>query len=96
MKKKIKEIINPTAKPLFRMDPPFSCEVIFQEEMEARRNPWGFPREGRVIYFKAGKFLDLYENLLKIAYFPKMAYQLRSVVLPLTRLIWNLQSRKHL
>jgi D-amino peptidase len=96
LKKKIKEIVNPTAKPLFRMDPPFSCEVIFQEELEARSNPWGFPREGKIIHFKTDKFLDLYENLLKIVYFPKMAYQLRSIVLPLTRLVWKIQSLKHL
>jgi len=96
LKREIREIVNPTAKPLFRMNPPFDCQVIFQKEMEARRNPWGFPREGRVIHFKTDKFLDLYENLLKIAYFPKLAYQLRSVVLPLTRMVRKIQSLKHL
>ena len=96
LKRKVKEIIKPTQKPLFRMHPPFDCQVIFQEEAEARRNPWKFPREGRTLYFETERFLDLYENLLKIAYFPKLAYQLRSLVLPLTRLIWKIHSWKHL
>jgi D-aminopeptidase len=93
--RKVKEIVNPTAKPLFRMQPPFDCRVIFQDEAEARRNPWGFPREGRTIRVEAARFLDLYESLLKIAYFPKVGYRLRSIVLPITRLIWGLQARKH-
>ena len=92
---KIKEIVNPTEQPLFRMQPPFDCQVIFQDEAEARHNPWGFPRNGRTLHVQTSRFLDLYESLLKIAYFPKLAYQFRSVVLPLTRLIWSLQSRKH-
>ncbi len=96
LKAKVKEIVSPVQKPLFRMHPPFDCQVIFQEEAEARRNPWGFPREGRTLLFKTEGFLDLYENLLKIAYFPKLAYQLRSVVLPMTRFIWKIHSWKHL
>ena len=96
LKQKIKEIVNPTEQPLFRMSPPFDCQVIFQDEAEARRNPWGFPRAGRTLQVETARFLDLYESLLKIAYFPKLAYPFRSVVLPLTRLIWKLQSRKHL
>jgi D-amino peptidase len=96
LKAKVREIVNPTQKPLFRMHPLSECRVVFQEEAEARRNPWGFPREGRTLHFEAGRFLDLYENLLKIAYFPKLAYRCRSVVLPLTRLIWKIHSWKHL
>jgi D-amino peptidase len=96
LKRKVKEIIHPAEKPLFRMKPPFSCQVIFQEETEASRNPWKFPREGRIIHFQTDKFLDLYESLLKIAYFPRFAYQLRAVVLPLTRLLWRIQSLKRI
>jgi len=96
LKQKIKEIVDPTEQPLFRMSSPFDCQVIFQDEAEARRNPWGFPRSGRTLQVETARFLDLYESLLKIAYFPKLAYPFRSVVLPLTRLIWKLQSRKHL
>jgi D-amino peptidase len=96
LKGKVKEIARPKEKPLFRMNPPFSCRVIFQEEMEARRNPWGFSREGRTLHFRTDRFSALYENLLKIAYFPKLAYQLRRVVLPLTRWAWKIQSLKHL
>ena len=96
LKQRVKEIVNPTEQPLFRMQPPFDCQVIFQDEAEARRNPWGFPRSGRTLRVEARRFLDLYESLLKIAYFPKLAYQFRSAVLPLTRLVWKIQSRKHL
>jgi D-amino peptidase len=96
LKQRVKEIVNPTEQPLFRMQPPFDCQVIFQDEAEARRNPWGFPRSGRTLRVEAPRFLDLYESLLKIAYFPKLAYQFRSAVLPLTRLVWKIQSRKHL
>ncbi len=96
LRQKIKKIVNPTEQPLFRMQPPFDCQVIFQDEAEARRNPWGFPCAGRTLHVETARFLDLYESLLKIAYFPKLAYQLRSVVMPLTRLIWKIQSRKHL
>jgi D-aminopeptidase len=96
LRNKIKEIRNPAEQPLFRMQPPFDCQVIFQDDAEARRNPWGFPREGRTLQVEAARFPDLYESLLKIAYFPKLAYQFRSLVLPLTRLVWKIQSRKHL
>jgi D-amino peptidase len=97
LKEKVREIKKPESLPLFSMHPPFECRVIFQEETEARRrNPWGFPREGKVISFHSEQFLDLYQNLLKIAYFPKLAYQMRSVVLPLTRLVWKIHSLKHL
>jgi len=97
LKEKIKIISRPESKPLFAMQPPFDCHVIFKEEAEARQmNPWGFSQEGRVINFHAKSFLDLYLNLLKIAYFPKLAYKLRFFVLPLTRLIWKIQSLKHL
>jgi D-amino peptidase len=95
--KKIKEISDPKAMPLFAMKPPFDCQVIFHEEAEARRmNPWRFSQQGETIQFHAEQFLELYQNLLKIAYFPKMAYQLRSIVLPLTRMAWKIQSLKHL
>jgi D-aminopeptidase len=94
---KINEISNPEAIPLFFMKPPFNCQVIFQEEAEARcMNPWGFLQDGRTVSFHAEHFLELYQNLLKIAYFPKVAYQLRSLVLPMTRFIWKIQSLKHL
>jgi hypothetical protein len=59
-------------------------------------NPWGFSQDGKIIRFRAEKFLELYQNLLKIAYFPKLAYQMRSLVLPLMRMIWKIQSLKHL
>ncbi len=83
--------------PLFAMKPPFECQVIFQQETEARRlNAWGFPQEGRVIRFSAPEFLEMYENLLKIAYFPRLAYTLRYLVIPLTRMVWRIQSLRHL
>lgn len=94
---KIKEVSNPKALPLFSLKPPFDCQVIFHEEAEAlRMNPWGFSQKGKTITFHANHFLDLYQNLLKIAYFPKLAYPLRSVLLPLTRVVWKIQSWKHL
>jgi len=97
LREKIYEISNPEAMPLFFMRPPFNCQVIFQEEAEARRmNPWGFLQDGRTVSFHAEYFLELYQNLLKIAYFPKVAYQLRALVLPMTRFIWKIQSLKHL
>jgi D-aminopeptidase len=83
--------------PLFAMKPPFECRVVFQEEAEARKmNAWGFPREGRVIRFHAGIFTEMYENLLKVAYFPRLAYTLRHLAIPLTRVMWRMQSLKHL
>jgi len=83
--------------PLFAMKPPFDCRVIFQEEAEARKmNAWGFPQEGRIIRFHSEEFLEMYENLLKIAYFPRLAYTLRYLVIPLTRAVWRIQSLKHL
>jgi D-amino peptidase len=94
---KIKEVSNPKAMPLFAMKPPFDCQVIFHEEAEARRmNRWGFPQEGKIIRFRTEGFLQLYQNLLKIAYFSKLAYRMRSVVLPLSRIVWKIQSLKHL
>jgi len=97
LRRKIKEISDPKSKPLFTMETPFDCQVIFHEEAEARRmNPWGFSQQGQIIQFHTEQFGELYQNLLKIAYFPKLAYQLRSIVLPLTRLAWKIQSLKHL
>ncbi len=93
----LKKITNPANLPLFALQPPFECQVIFQDEEEAqRRNPWGFMRDGKIIKFQADEFLEMYQNLLKIAYFPKLAYKMRLLVLPFTRLIWRLQSLKHL
>jgi D-aminopeptidase len=96
LREKIDEISNPGAMPLFFMRPPFDCQVIFQEEAARRMNPWGFLQDGRTVSFRAEHFLEFYQNLLKIAYFPKVAYQLRSFVLPMTRFIWKIQSLKHL
>ena len=97
LRTKIKTISNPERKPLFTMKPPFDCRVIFHQEAEARRmNPWNFSKEGRVLHFHTEKFLDLYQNLIKIAYFPKLAFQMRSLVLPLTRIAWKIQSLRHL
>jgi len=94
---KIKEVLNPKDLPLFSLKPPFDCQVIFHQEAETlRMNPWGFSQKGKTITFHANHFLDLYQNLLKIAYFPKLAYPLRSVLLPLTRVVWKMQSWKHL
>ncbi len=59
-------------------------------------NPWGFSQQGKTIYFHTEQFGELYQNLLKIAYFPKLAYQMRSLVLPITRAVWKIQSLKHL
>jgi D-aminopeptidase len=68
LKKKIKEISDPKAMPLFAMKPPFDCQVIFHEEADARRmNPWRFSQQGKTIHFHAEQFLELYQNLLKIA-----------------------------
>lgn len=97
LREKVKEVSSPEKRPLFFMKPPFDCQVIFNQENEARRmNPWGFSQEGGIICFQTEEFLELYQNLLKIAYFPKLAYYLRSVVLPLTRVGWKIQSLKHL
>jgi len=94
---KVKVVSNPQAMPLFVMKPPFDCQVIFQQEAEARRrNSWGFSQNGKVIRFYTEQFFEFYHNLIKIAYFPKWAYQMRFVVLPLTRLVYKIQSLKHL
>ena len=94
---KIKEISSLEKLPLFSMNPPFDCQVIFEQEAEAlRMNTWKFSQEGRIISFRADHFLELYQNLLKIAYFPRWAFSLRTVLLPLMRLIWKIQSLKHL
>jgi D-aminopeptidase len=91
------EIPEVNGLPLFAMKPPFDCQVIFQKETEANRvNAWGFLQEGRIIRFQAAEFLKMYENLLKIAYFPKLAYTLRHLVIPLTRVVWRIQSLKHI
>ena len=93
----IMNLPDPRSLPLFFMPGPFDCRVIFQTEEEARRaDSWGFPREGRVIAFHVREFRELYLNLLKIAYFPKWAYALRRLVVPLTRLAWRIHSWKHL
>jgi D-aminopeptidase len=97
LREKIKKVLNPKAMPLFVMKAPFDCQVIFREEAEARRmNPWAFSQDGKIIRFRTEKFLELYQNLLKIAYFPKLAYQMRSLVLPLSRIVWKIQSLRHL
>lgn len=97
LRQRVKEITNSAHLPLYALQPPFECQVIFQEEEEAkRRNLWRFRQEGKVIKFHTDQFWEMYQNLLKIAYFPKLAYQMRFLVLPLTRLIWRLQSLKHL
>ena len=71
--------------------------MTFQEEREAKRmNRWDFPQEGRTIRFHSEEFLEMYGNLLKIAYFPKLAYTLRHLVIPLTRFVWRTQAWKHL
>jgi D-aminopeptidase len=94
---RVKEMVHPEKNPLFAMKPPFDCRVIFHQEDEARRlNSWNFPQEGNIIHFQTEQFLDLYQNLLKIAYFPKLAFQLRALVLPLSRLVWKIHSLKHL
>ena len=97
LRKSILGIPSVEGLPLFFLEPPFDCQVIFQEEKEARRmNAWGFPQEGRIIRFRAEAFLEMYENLLKIAYFPKLAYTMRHLVIPLTRVVWKIQALKHL
>jgi len=97
LREKVKEVSNPKVLPLFAMKPPFDCQVIFREEGEAkRRNPWGFPQDGKIVRFRTERFSELYQNLLKIAYFPKLAYQMRSLALPLMRTVWKIQSLKHL
>ncbi len=97
LRERIKEVSNPKTMSLFVMKPPFECQVIFREEAEARRrNPWGLPQDGKIIRFRTERFSELYQNLLKIAYFPRLAYQMRSLVLPLSRLVWKIQSLKHL
>ena len=97
LRNSVLEIPEVDGLPLFAMKPPFECQVIFQEETEANRmNAWDFPQEGRIIHFHAAEFLEMYENLLKIAYFPKLAYTLRYLVIPLTRVVWRIQSLKHL
>jgi len=97
LREKIKEVSNPKTMPLFAMKPPFDCRVIFREEAEARRRkPWGFPQDGKIIRFRTERFSELYQNLLKIAYFPKLAYRMRSLVLPLSRMAWKIQSLKHI
>ena len=94
---KIREISNPERIPLFSMKPPFECEVIFREETEARRrDPWGFTRDGNRLSFHAEQFLEFYQNLLKIAYFAKIAYQMRALALPLSRIFGKIQSLKHI
>jgi D-aminopeptidase len=94
---RVKEMVHPEQNPLFAMKPPFDCRVVFHQEDEARRmNSWNFPREGKVLRFQTEQFLELYQNLIKIAYFPKLAFQLRALVLPLTRLVWKIHSLKHL
>jgi len=97
LRQSILEMPTVEGLPLFAMKPPFDCRVIFQEEGEARKmNAWGFPQEGRIIHFHSEEFLEMYENLLKIAYFPRLAYTLRYLVIPLTRVMWRMQSLKHL
>ena len=97
LRKSILGIPTVEGLPLFSLEPPFDCQVDFQEETEAKRmNAWGFPQEGRTIRFHAEAFLEMYENLLKIAYFPKLAYTLRHLVIPLTRVVWKIQALKHL
>lgn len=97
LKAKIGEIPDhPQDLPLFRMEPPFDCRVIFHDEDQARKmNPWAFPREGNVIHFRSDHFLEFYENLLKISYFSKWTFRLRSLALPLSRIVWKIQARKH-
>lgn len=96
--KRIKELSDPGNLPLFDLKaPPFDCRVKFHETAEAfRANSWGFPQEGPNIRFQAREFLELYENLLKIAYFRKWAYLLRHIIIPLARVAGSLHSMRHL
>ena len=97
LRKSVLDIPRVDRLPLFSMKPPFVCQVVFQEEAEARRmNAWGFPQEGRIIRFRAEEFMEMYENLLKVAYFPRLAYKLRYLAIPLSRVVWRIQSLKHL
>jgi D-amino peptidase len=97
LREKIKAMPDPDGLPLFSMKAPYDCQVNFHEEEEARRvNSWGFDREGRTIHFYAAEFLELYQNLLKIAYFSRLTYSLRHLLIPLTRMVWKIQARKHL
>jgi len=97
LRKSILEMPDIQEFPLFSLKPPFDCRVTFREESEARKmNAWGFLREGRVIRFRCEEFLEMYANLIKVAYFPKLAYTLRYLVIPLTRIVWRIQSMKHL
>jgi D-amino peptidase len=97
LRKSILAIPTVEGLPLFAMRPPFDCQVVFQEEAEARKmNAWSFPQEGRIIRFHSEEFLEMYENLLKVAYFPRLAYLLRHLAIPLTRVVWRMRSLKHL
>ncbi len=98
LREKVKEVSDPGDLPLFNLKaPPFDCRVKFRKTAEAlRANSWGFSREGTTIRFHTKEFLELYENLLKIAYFPKWAYLLRHIVIPLTRVAGRLHSMRHL
>jgi D-amino peptidase len=98
LRAKIHEIPDhPETLPLFAMAPPFDCQVYFHDEDQARRmNPWNFPQQGKSLLFHAASFPELYENLLKIAYFTRWTYRLRKVLLPLSRTLWRIQARKHL
>ncbi len=97
LKETIRKLRDSAHLPLFAMKGPFECEVLFPGASEARRhNRWGFSESGAVLSFRAAEFLELYRNLLKIAYFNRPVYALRSILLPLSRLVWKIQSLKHL
>ncbi len=90
----IRDLDVASGLPLFSMKGPFECQVRFPDAAKARRhNRWGFPQSGAVLNFHTTTFLELYRNLLKIAYFNRPAYALRFLLIPLSRLIWRIQER---
>lgn len=93
LKAKILTLDDPEGLPRFALEPPFDCQVLFPDEKAAERlNRWGFPREGNGLRFHSPSFDELYLNLLKIAYFPRPVYYLRSLALPLARMVWTVYS----
>jgi len=91
LRTKAQEALMVKEAPLYRLTPPFCCQVSFRNELTARRsNGWRFPRDGAEIRFECSDGASLVMNLIKLAYFTPLTFQLLPYLLPPGRMLLGL------
>lgn len=86
LKEKVKEASQIHDPPLYRIKPPYECQIIFTNPNAARKhNRWGFPQEGPMIFFKTEDPNDMILKIIKIAYFSPVSFRLLPILLPAVR-----------